>query len=244
MSRKRDEHDNLLYYGAVLAVGIIALILGVQELSWEVSIIGALFAAFGGFEVKLTYGRIQLQERSIKASQTGRDNTQINQTNPQNSPTIGRIEKAYFGTTLRAEEQTSESKSRKLPGAKREPEEDQQSSLRDTGGVTICSGQIHFEDYQDFSAHVNRGDRIIGHVEAEHPISVQIMNGDQFDDFDSRYEDNEVYWRSPKTTNYDFSWDARKREDVFVLLVDETDESEWDEGEATATARIEVRMKR
>lgn len=120
MSRKRDEQDNLLYYGAVLAVGIIVLILGVQELSWEVSIIGALFAAFGGFEVKLTYGRIQFQERSIKASQAGRDNTQINQTNPQNSPTIGQIEKAYFGTTPRAEEQTFESKSRKLPRAKRE----------------------------------------------------------------------------------------------------------------------------
>jgi len=238
MPETQDDHDKLLYYGAVLAVGVIAIVLGIQELSWEVSTIGALFAAFGGFEVKLTYGRIQNQERSIRATQTGNRNTQINQTNPQNSPTIGKIEKAYFGTSSPPGSQEVQSRSRRVPQTAKKF--DAETIQDNSGAFSLCNGEIHFEDTQDFEAHVSRGDRITGHVEAEHPISIQIMNGDDYDDFDSDYDDNEVYWRSPKTTDYDFSWDAVKRESVFVLIVNETDESDWDDGMATAIARIDV----
>jgi len=223
----------------LFVIGLIVLIAGLTSLpsGWATALLGAGITAFGGFEVKLTFGRIQIEEKSIRAMQSGRNNTQINQTNPQNSPNIGTIGTAYFGTSPPTQEQT---KPQVVPAkeTRREPE-DEQDEVED-----LCSGQIHFEDFEEFQTGVRRGDRIAMQISAEHPISIQIMNSDDYDSFDSDSDDNEVYWKSPKTTSYGYSWPAKKREKVYVLVVNETNLDEWDNEEAVATVTIDVIRKK
>lgn len=236
MAQARDEHDKLLYYGAILAVGIIAIVLGVQESSWETAIIGVLFAGFGGFEVNLTYRRIQIEDRTIRSSLRGHGNTQINQTNPQNSTTIGKIGTAIF-TSGPSQEVTPKPKSSSISGE--EIYEDEEIEIF-PDSETLCGGQIHFEDFEEFDTNVSKGDKINIKISSAHPISAQIMNEEDYDSFDSDSKDNEVYWRSPNTTSYSHSWSAKKREHVYVLIVNETDLDEWDEEEAIAMVRIDV----
>src|SRR5450759_1772749 len=139
MAEVKDEHEKLYSYGAMLVVGIIVLGLGIQQLNWMFSVIGAFVSLFGGFEVRLTYNKIQLEEKSIRAKQSGNNNTQTNQTNPVNSPVI-KAENVhqYFGPT----EPKSKKKAPK-PVAENEDPAD-----------LLCNGVYHIKDYQEFSAQV------------------------------------------------------------------------------------------
>src|ERR1700730_45044 len=79
---EKNPHNNLYYYGGMLLLGVIVLILGLQQLNWIISLVGGLLAAFGGFEVKINYTKIQNEENTIRAKQNGHHNTQVNQTSP------------------------------------------------------------------------------------------------------------------------------------------------------------------
>ena len=232
---EKNPHNNLYYYGGMLLLGVIVLILGLQQLNWIISLVGGLLAAFGGFEVKINYTKIQNEENTIRAKQNGHHNTQVNQTSPVNSPTIGKIQHAYFGST-------PASQSAKEPKSKRE--ESRKESEDDAPETeSICSGRIHFDDYEDFEVEVSRGDKVKGRVEANYPVSVQIMNNNDFGLFNPGDDDNDVYWKSPKTTSFDFSWTAKKHEEVHVLVVNETDESDWGDEQPSASANIDVIRK-
>lgn len=101
-----------------------------------------------------------------------------------------------------------------------------------------------FQNLEDFHVDVNNGDVINGHVKSDDSISIHIMSEDDFESFDPDSEDNEVYWKSPRTTGYNFSWTSKDEETVVIAIVDEYEvDDEEEEEEATATARIDVIRK-
>lgn len=236
MTEEQDDHGKLYSYGGILVVGIVVLVLGIQQLSWIVSLLGLFAAGYGGLEVKLTYERIQIEQNNFRATQKGKKNIQTNQTNPMNSPVynVNRVEgDLNFGDPTPIVTHTTTfvaggSPDKQVKGPKIEQAE------------VLCNGEIHFEGSEEFQASVNRGDKIEMRVSAKHPISVQIMNSEDYNDFDDDYDDNEVYWKSPNTTNFSYTWPAKKREKLFILVVNETDLDEWETDEAIANVTINV----
>jgi hypothetical protein len=166
-SPTENKHDRLFEYVGLLVAGLIILIFGLTmtpPTGFVTAIVGAGVAAFGGLEVKFTYDQIRYDDRSLRAKQSGYNNIQTNQTNPTNSPVINRAETAhqYFNSN---EPKGME----KAPKAKSIAEAEEKTEW-------ICNGVFHMPDYQEFAAVVGKGDKIAGHVEADHPLSIQILN--------------------------------------------------------------------
>jgi hypothetical protein len=254
LPERQSVHDRLLEYVGLLVIGLIVLIAGLSSLpgGWETTLLGAGLTGVGAFEVRITYNKINYEDKRIRAKQEGQGNIQNNQTSPVNSPSVGKARDIIYNLPPQPETKTIREASNVYVGTLQPDKAGRRSTMADPAQARaegeieeLCSGEIHFEDFQEFEAEVSKGDRIALQVRAEHPISVQIMNEDDYDDFDSNDDDNEVYWKSPKVTNYGYSWLAKKREKVFVLVVNETDQDDWDTGEAVATVTINVvRMNR
>ena len=234
MSKKeKDDHEKLYGYGGMLVVGLIVLILGLQQLNWIISLLGAFFSAFGGFEVKLTYARIQLEEKNIRARQSGHHNTQINQTSPRNSPVINKADNVYFGTS----KQDFNSEAPAAPQRKSKKSESKSSNEEEW----LFNGRIHFKTLESREIDFSKGDRILGHVESDDPISVQIVDERNFElfvaDDDEEYE---TLWNSGKTTDYDIDYVFRKNGRGNIVIVDEYDEHDDEADEAEATVRLKI----
>lgn len=231
MPVEADDHQKLYQYGGIAVIGVIILVLGIQQLSWIISLLGIFAAGYGGFEVRLAYQRIHIQQNHFQIEHKTEVNAQISQTNSTNSPNIGSIGTAYFGTPSPQVEKSNQ-------------RVDVQQTSESPGPQSVIEslyhGLLYFDDLEDFHTGVNRGDRIQVEVSADHPISVQIMSDEDFEDFDPDYDDNEVYWSSRKTTNCAYSWPAAKRERVCVAVVNETDLDEWAGSQAFATVRVDV----
>ena len=95
MSEKKAERRKLRYFGLLLAVGLIVLVIGLLSLpsGMVVALLGAVLSAFGGFGFTITYIK---HENSMRATQAGKDNTQVNQTSPVASPPINNTGDIYF----------------------------------------------------------------------------------------------------------------------------------------------------
>ena len=234
------------HYFLIVAIGLGLILIGtafgiaLQTASgYIVAAFGALMAVGGGvgFAINL---RISSRKDSIEAIQAGTGNTQINQTNPQNSPTIGTIGTAYFDSnpSSRRQEQTPQS----VPVPEPIPAKESEKVKFDL--EELCEGQIHFEKTQVFTTRLSKGDRIYFRFTSEHPICVWIMNEEDYESFDPHDFEVSAYYKSPKSTNFAHSWPAKKREKLYVVVANETDASEWETGEAVANVTINALHKR
>jgi hypothetical protein len=222
LPEKRDIHNDLLFYIILLVVGLIILLDGLGSLpnGWETALLGAGVSAFGGFETKITYTRIQDESNSIKAKQTGKKGIQINQTSPTGSPAIGKARDVYIGTPPPSKVPEPEKRTQRPfvvgPGISNKPEEQFE---------WLCNGDIHINRYQEFEAMVKKGDQIAWHLESKKPIALTILSRKDADTFldiidgnvPSDYEYT-FYYRTPATTNYDFSWTSAVGRPVIVVI--------------------------
>lgn len=226
----------MLGYVLLFVIGLIVLVSGLSSLpnGWASALLGIGLSAVGAFEVRITYNRIQGENKSIKATQSGSRNIQTNQTNPNNSPVINKADTVIFSSPQTVSQEEFHRKREKTSNRQLRPEVE-----------SISDGHIHFEDFQDFRAELNKGDTIKIHVESEDPVSVQIMSEDDFDSFDPDVEGNDNYWESPRTTNYDYSWTSKYDENVVIVIIDEMEQDPdyEDDEETEATLRIDVIRK-
>jgi len=213
---KPDEHTKLYQYGAVLTVGVIVLLLGIQQLNWEFGVVGAFFSAYGGFEVRLTYRKIE--NEGIVATQSGKKGVQINQTNPIGSPAIGRIDKAYFGT----------------PPAAQQPIPEKEV---DAPSMWWVNKTIAIDKFASFGTDLNEGDEIVGHVKSKDWISVQIMGESGLNSLRDDYNFN-PYDDSGKVKQTEVNYTSPKTRYTYVVIVDEEDDAGETEGEAIVQLKI------
>lgn len=150
MPEKQDAHSRLYGYVVLLMLGLIVLVDGLSTLpsGWAAALIGAGLSAFGGFEVKFTYSRIQLENNSIQAKQTGKKSGQVNQTNPVGSTAIGKIDNAYFGTAPAPQVRVPE-----------------KETVNDS--PWWVNRTIALDEFQEFGTDMSEGDEIIGEVESK-----------------------------------------------------------------------------
>ena len=215
---KQDEHTKLYQYGAVLTVGAIVLVFGIQQLNWELGVVGAFLSAYGGFEVNLTYKKIQIENSGIVAKQSGKKGVQINQTNPTASPAIGRIDTAYFGTP---------------PGAQPPaPEKEVEAPSPWWVNKTIAIDKV-----AAFGTDLNKGDAIVGHVKSKDWISVQIMGQSGLNSLRGNYNFN-PYDDSGKVKQTEVNYVSPKTRFTYVVIVDEEDDAGETEGEAVVQLKI------
>lgn len=233
-SRKANKHDRLLEYIALLVIGLVVLIAGLTTLpgGWAAALLGAGITAFGGFEVNFTYNQIQGQNKSLRATQGGSNNIQTNQTSPTNSPVINKAENVhqYFNV--------NEPKA-KEKAPKPVSEIDDQVDW-------LCNGVYHIDEYQEFPAQVGNGDKIVGHIESKHPLSVQIMNQRNYNIFVDIHEGNidpdteyTSLYHVPHTTNCDFSWTSPRESNLTVVITD-GEGDELDDKLIAVTARVKI----
>jgi hypothetical protein len=145
----------------------------------------------------------------------------VNLTQPANSPVINRAEniQQYFGEASNPRKKIS-TWSVTSPKLKAE-------------GEWLCKGEIHIDDFQEFPVKLSRGDRVEGHLESDEPISLQILSQKDYDIFldihEGRYgeeDDYSVYYRTPRTTDYDFSWISTINRTVLVVIAASLGEGE------------------
>ncbi len=233
---EKDEHNKLFGYIGLLAVALIVLISGLLSLSWPTALIGALLSAFGAFEVKITYSRIQYENQSIQAKQSGQGNIQTNQTNPRHSPVI-HAENVYYGIP-KPDSEPREAIDPKTTRHERQVQPDDAEWL--------VNGEVRFQDYEEFESKLNKGDQLKGHVESKDPISVEIMDSENFEAFEED-DDEDNYgtlWSSPRTTDFQVSYTSTAKRTVHLVIIDELeDDDEESDEEAKAVARIKVIRK-
>jgi hypothetical protein len=219
----------------LLVIGLIVLVAGVTTLpgGWATALLGGGITAFGGFEVNFTYNQIRGEDKSIRAKQSGNNNTQTNQTNPVNSPVI-KAENVhqYFGPL----EPKSRKKAPKLVAKTEDPAD------------LLCNGVYHIKDYQEFSAQVGEGDKIVGHVKSDYPVSIQILNTRNYNifydiqegDVDSDTNYNALYTIND-TSDTEISWVASKAGNVMIVITEGSENTEdTDEELIKVTARIKI----
>jgi hypothetical protein len=250
MSEPRSPHDNLLYFGILSAVGVMIIIASLSNFlggGWESALIGAILTGVGGFEVKVNFTKIQYENNVLTASQSGVGNNQVIVTNPHSSPTIGKVEHYYAvapAAVNRIEISESEpatidlgKKSRKMATRAQvqtaPPPTQWQGDLEE-----VYHGDSHFEEFQDFEVSVKKGDRINFNMRAAHPISVHIVPSESIDDVGGENIEEISIWNSAKGKNVSFSWLAKKNQSVYVVIANETDLDEWEEGEAEVDVKI------
>lgn len=232
-SKGEDQADHTKLFSSVglLVIGLIVLIDGLLGLpsNWPTTLLGAGISAFAGFEVRNFYVRVSLENKTIRATQSGRGNIQANQTNPVGSPIIQRADTVNIGGPQPSlqEDVTRQNKS---VVSKQQGTSEMES---------ICNGMIYFDDYQDFHFDVRRGDTVKIHVKSEDPVSIEIMNEDDFAMFEPDQEENDNYWESPLTTEYDYVWPSKDAEGIVVIIIDEVEEGTSDEEQAKAFVRID-----
>ena len=232
-----DIHDRLLQYIGVLVIGVIAFVIGLSTLpsGWITAFLGGGIAAYGGFEVRLTYNRIQIEEQSIRASQGGRKNTQINQTNPRQSPNI-------FGSSIGTINYGTTPPSQEAPAKSSPP----QKPVDESKVEWLNNGHVKVDRYQEFEAPVNKGDRIEWQLESDTPITLQIMSKKNFetladilDDEIDEDEEYSTYYSTPLTQRNEHSWVSPSSRTVMVVLTGGT----IDEGDEDFSANVDAQIK-
>jgi len=240
---EKDEHNKLYGYIVLLVIGLIVLISGLQSLpsGWIAILIGGGLSAFAGFEVKFTYNKIQNEEGSIRARQSGTGNVQTNVSNPTNSPVIHRADNVIINPSPRKSRNKPESTRQRIPELKSEDDIE-----------WLCDGDIHFNRYQEFEAPVKKGDKIVWHLESKEPISLQVLSRKDYDiladllDGEIGEDEGEyhAYTSTPLTTKHDLTWTVPVNRTLIVVITGGTKEDDDDDFNVKVNARIGIIRKK
>jgi hypothetical protein len=226
LPEKKDERRKLRYYGLLLVVGLIVVAIGLLTLpsGLVAALLGVGVGAVGGIGVSITYNK---HDSSIKASQSGKDNTQINQASPVGSPAIGTARDVYIGTPM---QQTPSQAEKHVNMGVSEPKTEQ-----------VWSGVIHLAGHQGFKISLNEEDTIKGHVESENPVSVGILTSKEYGNFSKlnpKYWEFRFYYHTPPTTNCDPSYTATSRFRGYIVIFDVTEPKRRNYDRFQVTAKI------